>query len=219
LEINMKSATWRFGMALVLLLAGTSVVLADSKPDLSDPKGAAKAFATGVQKADLPLIKSASIGSDADYRLMDAMSQAVNASMKLRDAVSAKFGPEQAKQLSQAGPEDLAGVVDKSTVKVDGDNASLSEPGQDPANALKLKKIDGQWKVDLNQIPNKDQLAQSAPIMKELQKVVEQTTGEVKDGKYKNVQEVQIAVQTKMRAVIASMLSRPPARQPAGQGK
>ena len=215
----MTRAMLRMGMALALLIGGASVGLADSKSNLSDPKSAAKTFAAGVQNADMSLIKNASIGSDSDYKLLETMSGVVNASMKLREAVSAKFGADQAKLLPQAGPGDLEAVVDKSTLKVDGDTASLNEPGQDSANALHLKKVGGDWKVDLSQIPNKEQMAQTSPIMKELQKVVEQTTDDTKAGKFKNVQEVQQAVQTRMMAVVASM-SRPPASsQPGAAGK
>lgn len=198
---------------LVLLTVVASSVLAADKPDLSTPKKAAKSFAAAVQSADMTGVKAASTGSPEDYKMMESFAGVISAGARLRKAAVAKFGAEDGKKIVQGSP-DLPAQIEQSDEKIDGDTATLVHTGEDPANALKLMRTNGDWKVDLNRIPGKDQMAKSMPMMKELQKVLDESTTDVKDGKFKTADEAQQAVRTRMMAVVTAMFTQQPPAAP-----
>ena len=202
----MANAPGRFVPLLVLMLLAVpaSVSLADGKPDLSNPKGAAKAFGVAMQNGDIATVKASSIGSDADYNMIAALAQFVAAGNKLRDASVARFGPEQGKTILQATePADIAKRVDESEQTIDGDSASLAKKGGSAGDTLRLKKVDGQWKVDLNTLPGKQQMAQQLPVMKAMEQVMSDGAADIRAGKFKNAEEARQQIQQRVLAALA----------------
>ena len=190
-------------LAVVCTLVGLvgSTALAADAPDLSTPKKAASAFAKAVEANNIDAAKSASVGSDEDYKLVQAIGAFIASARELRDASVAQFG-EAGKGISNDELSNLSKQVEASDEKITGDTATLGKPEEhDP---MKLKKVDGNWKVDLASIPDKDQMGKALPKM---QKVMTTAATEIKSGKYKNVDEAKQAIGQQMFAVVAEQLN------------
>jgi len=67
-----------------------------------------------------------------------------------------------------------------------------------------LRKVDGQWKVDLSQFPQKQTLSKTIPMLDAVQKVLVQATTDVSNGKYATADEAQQAIQQTMFQVMAA---------------
>jgi hypothetical protein len=190
--------------AVVFCLA--AYLTADAKPNLSTPKQAATAFAVGLQHGDLAAIKEASVGSAEDYNLINTMARMVGAAGKLREAAVARFGPEEGKKIaaSTVPNGDPSKEVAESEEKIEGDTATIIKPSASPDNALRLRKLGGQWKVDIGQFPQRQQLSKTIPMLDALQKVLVQATGDISSGKYATADEAQQAIQQTMFQVMAA---------------
>jgi hypothetical protein len=195
----------RLPFLMVALCA--SVALADSKPDLSSPKSAAMAFGTALLAGDSAGIKATSMGTDNDFKVVDAMGQMVGAMKKLSDAAVAKWGKDNALSKGSMAP-DIQKELEESEVKIDGDSATIIKKDKSDAKSpMKLKKVDGNWKVDLGSLPKEgmDQLVKMAPAMA---KAAAEVSAEIAADKYKTADEAQQALGAKMLA--AMMQAAPP---------
>jgi hypothetical protein len=105
---------------------------------------------------------------------------------------------------------ELSKRLDEAELKEEGDTATLTNKDR-AQDSLKLKKVDGQWRVDLSS------QSQQAPLIKSLGSLMGDVATEINDGKYKTVDEAQMAMNTKVMTALATM-KRPttaPATQPA----
>jgi hypothetical protein len=197
------------------MLAGQ--VRADSSPDLSTPKHAAAAFAQGLQHGDLAAIKASTIGGPEDYALINTMARMVGAANKLRDAAVARFGPDEGKKIaaSTVSSSDAVKEVNDSSEKIEGDTAIILKPNANPDNALRLRKVGGDWKVDISQFPQKQSLSRTIPMLDAVQKVLVQATSDVTNGKYATADEAQQAIQQTMFQVMAAEAQKRPSPPPA----
>jgi hypothetical protein len=195
-------------MSLVCGFALAATVLAaDARPDLSSPKKAATAFALALQKGDFAALKSATTGTDADYKLMQTITAMTAAANKLHDAAVSRFGQDGNKiAVATGNPGDIPRQIEESDEKVTGDKASITKKGATEANSVKLAKVGGEWKVDLAQFPQKDQIAAQAPMLDATGKVLAQAAGDVAAGKYQSATEASQDIQQRMMAVMASMI-------------
>ena len=80
----------RFGFVAVMVCA----MVGSAKADQSTPKGAALDFGNALLAGDSKGIKATSVGSDADYKVVDALGTMVSAMKKLSDAAAEKFGKD-----------------------------------------------------------------------------------------------------------------------------
>lgn len=186
-----------------------SAPVAAAKVDLTNPKSAALAFGNALVAGDAAGLKATAIGSEGDFKTVDALGQMVSAMKKMSDAAIEKWGKDN--ELSKgAGAQstDVAAELEKSEVKVDGDTATIVKKDQpEDKNPMKLVKKDGAWKVDLASLPKEgmDQLVKMAPAMS---KVAAEVATEIKAGKYKDAKEAQQAMPQKM---LAEMMKAGPA--------
>src|SRR5207302_4443487 len=110
---------------------------------------------------------------------------------KLREAATAKFGAEDAtKMTGKSSPDEMAKQIDAAQVKEDGDSATINNK-DDARNSLKLKRSNGEWKIDLGDA------AKQAPFIKALGGVMADVAGEISDGKYKTADDAMSAMSTK----------------------
>jgi hypothetical protein len=205
------------GIATVIVAAVVYVSLCTSRafaaPDLSTPKAAAMTFAKALEAGDAATAKASAVGDAQTQDLVGALAEVAAQNAKLREAATAKFGAEASAKISRKmSSEDLSKQLDASEIKEDGDTATITSK-ETPGNPLTLKKVDGQWKVDMLSGAAGPQLAQQLPMIKSFGGVMSELATEITDGKYKNVDEAQTALQTKMMAAMANM-RRPPASQP-----
>ena len=196
----------RFGFVAVMVCA----MVGSAKADQSTPKGAALDFGNALLAGDSKGIKATAVGSDADFKVVDALGTMVSAMKKLSDAAAEKFGKDNPISAS-AKDMDIAAELEKSEVKEEGDTATIINKTKDDKNPMKLVKKDGKWFVDLASLPKDgmDQVVKMAPAMA---KAATEVTAEIKSGKYKDAMEAQQALGTKM---IAAMMEAGPAPAPA----
>ena len=192
--------------ALVLTILFSAQCGAAAKPDLSSPKKAALAFATGLRLGDLDMLRSSSVGTADDYKMMEAMASMMGAAGKLHDAAAARFGPKEADKVAGpiTGNADAAREIEQSQEKVDGDTATIVTP-KGPANALQLKKIDGDWRIDLTRFPQRSELVRQIPMYSAMQKVLSQGAADISSGKYRSAEDAGQEITGRLAAVAASV--------------
>jgi hypothetical protein len=181
-----------------------SPVRAAEAPDLSTPKKTAIAFAKGVESGDLATVKATSIGNESDYKLVHSIIGLIEANKQLRAAAIAKFG-EDGKQISTEDLSNISKQMEQGEEKIEGDTATVGKA--DEKDPMKLKKVDGVWKVDLASIPDKEQMTKAMPKM---QKAMSQAALDIKAGKYKTIDEAKTAVGQQIFAVVAEQLNGAP---------
>jgi hypothetical protein len=197
--------TWA---AFVLVGLAAIGVRADDAPDLSTPKKAAMAFTKAVETGDLNGVKTTSVGSEADYQLVQSIMDFLAANQLLRQAAIDRFGQPASEQIPDLS--NLSKQVEQGAEKMDGDTATVGKA--DDKEPMKLKKIDGQWKCDLSAIPDKQQVSKAMPKMRQIMLDV---TTDIKAGKYKTVEEAKDAMSKAIFDLMAQQLNVPSATQPA----
>jgi len=189
--------------AIVLSLVGLIAppTRAADAPDLSTPRKAAIAFAKGVESGDMTAVKATAIGTDSDYKLVESIMGLIGANKELRAAAIEKFG-EDGKQISTEDLSNISKQMEQGDEKIDGDTATVGKP--DEKDPMKLKKIEGNWKVDLASIPEKEQMTKAMPKMR---KVMTGAAADIKAGKYKTIEDAKTAVGQQIFAVVAEQLN------------
>lgn len=191
----------------VCVLALLACGLLGFNNDLATPKGAAKAFATAMENGDAAAAKRASTGGDP--QVIEAMAKLSGNMKKLHDASVAKFG-DQGKNLTEGGGgpnfSDWSKKIDEATVKEEGDTATLTQ--KDNAEPLKLKKINGEWKVDVSPMTG-EMAGMGTAMFDSMAKAANETADEVKAGKYKTPQEARQALSSKMMSSSLGKLNPP----------
>jgi hypothetical protein len=174
-------------------------------PDLSTPKAAAMSFADALQAGDVAAAKTAAVGDAQNQDLVSTLAEVAAQNAKLREAAKAKFGEEASKKIAKKmTSEELAKQLDEAEIKENGDTATITSK-ENPGNPLTLKKVDGQWKVDMLSGAAGAQTAQQLPLIKAFGTLMSELATEINDGKYKTVDEAQSAMQTKMMTAMATM--------------
>ena len=84
--------------------------------------------------------------------------------------------------------------VDEAEEKIDGDKATLTPKTGTP---IKLKKVDGDWKVDGSELPAASAGAAGA-MFDNMAKAAKETTDDINAGKYKTAAEAKTAFSQKM---------------------
>lgn len=190
-------------LMVLLLLVGHCTA---GSQDLASPKKAALTFATALRLGDFRMIRSSTIGSDADYKMMESMASMMGAAGKLHDAAAARFGPKDADKVAGpiTGNADAAREIEQSQEKVEGDTATIVT-AKGPANALQLKKIEGDWKIDLARFPQKSELAHQIPMFNAMQKVLSQAASDISAGKYRTAEDAAKEITGRLSATAAAV--------------
>jgi hypothetical protein len=210
MRVVRRRSTLVLGLAAAALLAvhvPTRAADEKAKPttvtvDLSTPKKAASTFAKGIEANDQKAVRAASTGGEEDYALFEILAGVVTANADLQKAATEKFGAEEGKKIGQP-QESLTAKVDASQEKIEGDNATLSD-GEGDKEPMKLKKTPDGWKIDLAQIPNREQIAQAKPLVAAMTKAMKDMTTEIRAGKYKTADEAQQAMGAKMLGALGA---------------
>src|SRR5260370_40536521 len=102
--------------------------------------------------------------------MIEAMASMMGAAGKLHGVTAARFGPRDADKVAGpiTGNADAAREIEQSQEKVEGDTATIVT-AKGPANALQLKKVDGEWKIDLTRFPQRSELARQIPMYSAMQ--------------------------------------------------
>lgn len=164
--------------------------------DLTTPKKAAIVFAQALIDGDFPTAKNASAGSDQDYQYLESLIQFIAASKALHNTAINKFG-DAGKSIAADAAAGMTQQLNASSESIDGDKAAVgTSDGREPTL---LRKIDGNWKVDLAAIPQKDEIGKALLAQK---KAMLDAVADLNAGKYKTAEEAQKAIQHQIFLVI-----------------
>ena len=206
--------------SVAILMFGVCAGSTFAAPDLSNPKSAAMAFAKAMEAGDADVAKAATLSDANNQELVTTLAGMVANVNKLRDSAKAKFGDAAGEQIAgNMKSMDMAKQLEDAEVKETGDTASISST-KTPGNPVQLKKVDGEWKVDMASsiaaAPGGGNIAQQLPFLKAVGAAMGELSTEITAGKYKDVEEAQSAMQTKMMGAMAAM-RRPATSAPATQ--
>lgn len=186
--------------------------------DLSTPKAAALVFAKAMEAGDAAGAKAASICNADGAKFLEVMTDIIKNGRKLEEAAVAKFG-DAGKNLGNMESMDMAKNLENSEVKEEGDSATITIKDS-PEKPVKLKKVDGAWKVDMITLISEADLARAMPMFTAMNNVYAGTAGEISAGKYPTADAAKQAMGMKLLAAMsAGMVAEQasPATQPTTQ--
>ncbi|HWB58225.1 MAG TPA: hypothetical protein VG733_01985 [Chthoniobacteraceae bacterium] len=122
----------------------------DAGPDLSTPKGVALAFANAVAAGDEDAMSKLVIGNGThSYAYYAGVAEVVSAEHVFEMALKSRFGDscELPREIESLGHlPTMPANFDELKEEIDGDKASLADASGHVG--VRLKKVDGAWKVD-----------------------------------------------------------------------
>lgn len=134
---------------------------ANAKP--TTPKAVTLAFSRALSAGDVATAKAISTG-DIGPQTLETLSKVASATGRLQNALKSKFG-QKAMQLEifteSPDPQD---ELNRSTETITGDTAVIALSATDH-NPTTLKRVDGQWKVDVTKFK------QAEPMLPQLEKM------------------------------------------------
>ncbi len=191
--------SWRMAaaMGVAVVLAGTlRAADAPKKDDYSSPKAAANSFLNAIIDGDADAAKKATITTDDKQAdLVATLANMMRAVTKFEAALKDKF-PDLAATMG-AGMAEGRKQMEKSRkdleaaeVTTEGDVATIKTKEDKP---VKIKKIGGDWKVDISSMPDMPKEADVA-VIKKIGKAMDTLADDIKAGKYKTAEEVGAAM-------------------------
>ena len=203
--------------AAAIVGSTASFILADARDDI---RAAGNAFADAIRQGKFEDAKKHAVTDEKSEKFLDGMTKFVHARQTLSDAAVAKFGDEGKTMMPQAanapGPR-FDQKWNDAKIEVNGDTAVVTpknppennEPSGPGARAprmqpqpVKFRKDGGEWKIDLTQLPHMEQMERGMPMLEKMSTVMSEVGGEIKDGKYQNVNEAKQALHQKMMAAM-----------------
>ncbi len=183
------------------------------KKDLSSPKSAIKTFVQALANGDVALAKASAIADDSQAQLIELMAKMTGSMKTLTDAATAKFG-EEGETISgqKMKMEDNLKQIDDAKIEINGDEATIIS--QDQKAPVTLRKVNGEWKVDIGSMPSVDRIAEAAPMINAMANAAGATTAEIKADKYKTIDEARTAFRSKMMAAMMASMPQHPSTQP-----
>ena len=184
-------------VAVSILLCVASSVRADV--DLSSPKATFRAYTTALMQGDRPGVMQTVIASAKGQKMLDGQI-AYNTVEKRFRAATIKAFPESAKELPDPFADTLASI-DAAEVSTNGDAATLSS--KQTMQPIKLKKQNGNWKVDLSAMYGDEVIDEVIQFRKALSDVMEGMTEEVASGKFTDYNDVRSNLETRVKMRLA----------------
>jgi hypothetical protein len=142
--------------ALCAMMVLYSPARAEDLPDTLTPRHAAATFYNALESGNLAGAKAVSAGTEKQLAILDSLVPFVHACKQLENAAYKKWGDQGRAQFTQSphGPPhfDFTDRLKTDREEITGDTAALSptDPQAADKTPIKLKKIAGQWKIDLS---------------------------------------------------------------------
>jgi hypothetical protein len=174
----------------------------------NSPKAAVQSLAISISTGDASAMRNLLYAkSDTDQKLVSAISDTAVAVAELRRALVTKFGSAKANTVLPDPAEVIRSAEQnmKSAVeKIDGDTATVST-GQPPRiNTMTMKKIDGQWKVDVTayvRVGSGEQLEKMLTSVNRSVAVFKGLLSDVNSGKLDTAEAVNAEMKQRMASV------------------
>jgi hypothetical protein len=205
-----------------LIALGRPARAADDQPDPSSPKGVAAAFFKAMESGDAATARSLATGQEKQLAVIDLLVPVFHSFKELETAAVKKWGDEGRKTLSQGqgggpGSPDFNEQLKTAKEEITGDTATIT-PANASANVdkkdqLKLKKVDGKWKLDMASLPSEgiDDPA-ATKMLSAVAEVAKSTATEIDQGKYASAKDAKEAMTKKLIPLITP--PTPPAKTP-----
>ncbi|HEY2586047.1 MAG TPA: hypothetical protein VGI81_09830 [Tepidisphaeraceae bacterium] len=191
--------------ALLVMCLAFAKGASTASPDLSTPKKAALAFARAIEAGDVAGAEAASTGSAEDVRILHLIANMVSAARQLRDAGVARFGEAGKTIVSCDSMANLSQQIETADEHITGDTATVLHRYE--VDPMKLRRnADGQWKVDLASMSDKDTKSRVIP---RVQKVLSAGAADIRAGKYRTAADANDAIGQQMFAIISEPTTRP----------
>jgi len=192
---------------VVLLLAQLAPAVTPTPAEMSTPKLGAMAFVRSMELDDMEAFRAVTIGGDEEYKLFQPLVDMVGAAKDLEKAAREKFGKAGRVVVRNSPAVGLEVQIQESQIKVNGDTAVLTQPGQQD-DPLTIRKTSAGWKVDLTAIKNRKKMSAAAGGMKRMQQALADSAADIRAGKFKSPEEAEQAVLDRMQKAAASASAR-----------
>ncbi|HET6246181.1 MAG TPA: type II secretion system protein GspG [Tepidisphaeraceae bacterium] len=169
-------------------------------PSATTPKQAAAIFAKAAKAGDMDTLHKVAFGTDAEFDLAKGFGEQAQAFEHFSAAAADKFGTD---GNTRGMSLDIASELDSTEEKIDGDSAQLiSNAGNgEESEPIRLKKIDGGWKIDLSFLDKDAAARESSEKLPAVAKVWDKATEEVKAGKFDTFAHAKAAVGFRLKIV------------------
>ena len=170
--------------------------------DLADIRTSGKAFAQALHDGDVATAKHYAVTDATTEKALDIIGEITKARKTLIDAAVAKWGDE-GKNVVVGGPnssqtEGVQTNFQDAKIEVKGDTATAtSKDGQD-SRPVYFKKDGGVWKIELAKLANFASVTRAGPQSHMIAEAYTTTAGEIRDGKYKTVQDAKMGIRTNL---------------------
>ncbi len=172
-------------------------------PDTSTPKATLIAFGKALEAGDVNGVKALTISDEKSDKLLEAFVPTIAAMKHLSEVSVTKFG-EAGKSIGNDSGKgfELARDVENAHITETGDTATATMKDSKSKDPIKLKKVNGQWKVDfasaMGPQAKAEDIAKIAPMFTGMTKAANESAAEIEAGKYKTAEEAKQAVGMKM---------------------
>lgn len=195
----------RLAMPLLLCVLLSLSAGGQDKPNASTPKGAAALFFQAMESGDIAAAKEMAVGNARQMAVLDALVPVVSGFKKLEAAAAKKWGEEGRKTLitGQDGPGsfDFKEQLKTAREEIVEDSATITPVNAKDAkrDTMKLKRIDGKWKLDLASIPT-DGLENQATqkMLRTMAQIATSLAGEIDQDKYASATDAREALRRRM---------------------
>lgn len=197
-----RQNAFRQTLTVVLVAAAIATGCKDDKPAAASPRDAAAAFARAMRAGDVEAARAVSVGDDASTAAMVAFVEYAHAIHRLRTASEAKYGDPSAVVVSPGISADasILASAEQGRLDLNGDNATLVGPR--PREEVKLRRIDGGWKVDRSSFLLGGEMLKSLPTLRLTASAYLETAREIEAGEHPTARQAKQSLDGRILALI-----------------
>ena len=175
-----------------------------SPADPASPRGTLEALIGAMQAGDTAKIKTLiATTNPTEEKMVDAMATMAVSQKKFRTAAQTAYG-DGAKELTgdtEAGTAEGLAKIDAAPESINGDTATVDPSGQPGVAPLRLKKVDGQWRIPVSELArgvDQATIQQRLDDLAFMSKMMDESSDEVSRGMYKTPKDAGEAIKSKM---------------------
>jgi hypothetical protein len=188
---------------LLLALGGTGTYFAWKaglfyREDYSTPKKAVTSFYVSVVRGDGSSARE-NVIEPAQVPIVDEARLLINGVRNFRRAGIEKFGQQKGEDISGGLP--TLKDIEEASEKIEGDSAILAT--KSGKASLRLKKIDGRWKIDLlSLLPFKTNAASARKIFAGAAASANELAEKIRAGEFKTPEEADFALKARIAGIM-----------------
>jgi hypothetical protein len=189
--------------------------------DQSTPKATALSFAKALEAGDGAAAHQLVFGTEQEMGVIDATITFTNAVKKLHDAAVKKYADKADEATGTGLTVDSSKALEDTEIKEEADTATLTNTKAQGSQApMKMKKIDGKWKVNLSEtFSGAAALGQDSAKMQSMLKdwtdAVTEVADEVEKGQYPLPADAKQALEARLMAKLKASPATGPSTAPA----